>query len=128
MSSPLGSPADEEPSAAALALVIERVEEGFRLAQQRLREEVFATASTDGRLALSVNGEGLAVRVAVEPSLLADGPSAVERAVMEAINDAAIRIQERTTEAFQLAAEEYLGVPAAGVDPLSPTLRSWQRE
>ena len=101
-----------EPSAAALAEVVGRVEEGFRLTQVSLRERTFVAVSVDGRLELKINGEGLALAVKIDPSLAADGPEAIERAVMEAVNDAAILIQTHTTEAFQLAAAKYLGVPA----------------
>jgi DNA-binding protein YbaB len=104
---------------AALAAVIERVEQGFRLTQQRLREQVIPVASSDGRLALSVNGEGLAVKVAIDPTLLADGVCALEVAVMEAVNNTALSVHALTTEAFQRATAEYLGLVIPDVPPPS---------
>jgi DNA-binding protein YbaB len=109
---------------AELAAVIERVEQGFRLTQQRLREQVIPVASSDGRLALSVNGEGLAVKVAIDPTLLADGVCALEAAVMEAVNNTALSVHALTTAAFQLATAECLGLVIPDVPPPSPPPRA----
>lgn len=113
-----------DASAEALLSVVAGVQEGFQSAQATLRDQVFAAASVDERVRLDINGEGLALRVTIEPALLADGVEAVQLAVMQAINNAAIELQAQTTAAFQFAAANALGIPPADeIDDLPPSLR-----
>ena len=100
--------------------VIAHVEQGFRATQAELREQVLEAQSGDGLVRLNINGEGLCLRASIAPALLERGEEAVERGVMEAINDAALLIQEHTTAAFQLAATQYLGFPSSLEPPAQP--------
>ena len=100
-----------DPSTAAAAeSQLRAIESGFREAQASLREELVHGESTDGSIALELNGEGLACRVSVSPALLEKGAPAVERAIMEAINSGTVALLELTTAVMQLAAVQHLGI------------------
>ena len=115
----------QDPSADALWRVVSGMEQRFLEAQADLREQLFVSRSADGLVELETNGEGLAVRVSVDPALLARGSAAVEQGVMQAMNDAAIALQEHTTAAFQLAAADTFGLgPVEGQDDLPPGMRA----
>lgn len=115
----------QDPSADALLRVVSGIEQRFLETQAGLREEVFVSRSADGLVELVTNGEGLAVRVSVDPALVARGNKAVEQGVMQAVNDAAITLQEHTTAAFQLAAADAFGLgPVEGQDDLPPGMRA----
>jgi DNA-binding protein YbaB len=123
----MGSPIERRGSdeVAGLHAVLTQVEQGFRATQAELRDQVFLATSVDERVKIEVNGEGLAVRVEVDPALLGEGARAVERGVMQAVNDAALLLQEHTTIAFQLTASRLLGIPMGdGSQDLSPSLRA----
>ncbi|MGI8780168.1 MAG: YbaB/EbfC family nucleoid-associated protein [Solirubrobacteraceae bacterium] len=114
-----------EPSAEDVHAVVAHVEQGFRAVQAELRDQVFMATSVDESVRLEINGEGLAVRVQIDPALLERGARAVELGVMQACNDAAIMLQEHTTIVFQLAAAQLLGLPTAdGAQDLPPSLRA----
>jgi DNA-binding protein YbaB len=106
-------PALDSVPADVLYDVIAHVEQGFRATQAELRERVLEAQSVDGLVRLDINGEGLCLRASIAPTLIERGGEAVELGVMQAINDAALLIQEHTTAAFQLAATQYLGFPSS---------------
>lgn len=113
MSGPADSPLEGLLDAAQLPAAeaqLKVVEEGFRAAQTSLRDELVHGESTDGSVAVELNGEGLACKVQVDPALLERGAPAVERAVMEAVNSASVALQELTTAVMQLAAVQHLGI------------------
>lgn len=76
----------------------------FLEAQQALRETVFDAYSADSDVTLRVTGDGLATSVRIAPQLAAQGVEALERAVLEAVNDAAMTLQGLTTAHMQAAA------------------------
>lgn len=87
------------------------VERALRATRNELVEEVFVAHSADERVTLHVNGELLALKVNVSPDLIACGAEAVERGVMQAINDAVITVQSHTTTAYQQAFAVMFGLP-----------------
>jgi DNA-binding protein YbaB len=100
-----------DPSAAPAAEAqLRAIESGFREAQASLREELVHGESTDGSITLELNGEGLACSVNVSPALLEQGAPAVERAIMEAVNNGTMALLELTTAVMQLAAVQHLGI------------------
>jgi len=110
-------PADE------LLAQAQSVEQTLRATRSELVEEVFVAHSADQQVTLHVNGELLALKVTVSPELIARGAEAVERGVMQAINDAVIAVQSRTTAAYQQAFAITFGLPPTeeiGMTPSHP--------
>lgn len=86
----------DEQAAERVAREVEALDARLRSAAAALRETTFAAASADGRLSLNMTGDGLCTGVSIEPALVAAGGEALGHAVMEAVNDAALALQDAT--------------------------------
>jgi DNA-binding protein YbaB len=118
-----------DPDAADLLKVVAAAEHAMSSTREELRERIYESESVDGLVQLRVNGESLALGVKISPELIRQGQAAIELGVMQAINDAAIMIQEATTAAFQQAVAVLFGIPPAeDADVLPPSLRSASSE